>query len=234
MSIFSRKSKDDVKKQEREKILQYLKSASANGNEIQIFSQLMGLTTGRHLDAPEVPYIVNGTIEAATRRDWQGGIGMAIYCLNMMDEPGVRDMLLAKTLSIIARADRNNPRQMASVAMAAQLVVTRAPAGSDSRKAGLREWNAAVDILSAKKEGLSFAFAAASNAALGHDSPDDLARNALDKWEKAVLETAKTSKSDAFNEVSRVTKMYYEFGARGSLFRNRAMETIYKIAALRP
>lgn len=234
MGIFSRKSKDDVKKQEREKILQYLKSATANGNDIQIFSQQMALSSGHHLDAPDVPYIVNGTIEAATRRDWQSGIGMAIYCLNMMDAPDLRDMLLTKTLSIIARADRNNPRQMASVAMAAQVVVSRAPAGSNNRKAGMEEWNAAVDRLASKKEGLSFAFAASSNAALGHDSPDDLARNALDKWEKAVLETAKTSKREAFNEVSRVTRMYYEFGARGGLFRDRAMETLYKIAAIRP
>lgn len=233
MSFFSRKSKDDVKKQEREKILQYLKSASANGNDMQIYAQLMSLTSGHHLGAPDVPYIVNGTIEAAVRRDWQGGIGMAIYCLNMMDAPAMREMLLTKTLSIIARADRNNPRQLASVAMAAQLVVSRSGDNADARKRGMAEWNAAVDILSSKKEGLGFAFAASSNAALGHDAPDDLARNALDKWEKAVLETAKTSKSDAFNEVSRVTKMYYEFGARGSLFRNRAMETIYKIAAIR-
>jgi hypothetical protein len=234
MGIFSRKSKDDVKKQEREKILQYLKSASANGNEIQIFSQLMALNSGRHLDAPEVPYIINGTIEAATRRDWQSGIGMATYCLNIMDAPAVRDMLLAKTLSIIARADRDNPRQMASAAMAAQLVVARAPASSDMASSGMKEWNAAVDILSAKRESLGFVFAAASNAALGHDSPQELARTALDKWENAVLETAKTSKSDAFNEVSRVTKLYYQSGARGSQFRNRAMETIYKITAIRP
>ncbi len=234
MSIFSRKSKDDVKKQEREKILQYLKTASANGNDMQVYAQFMNLVTGHHLGATEIPFVVNGTIEAAARRDWQSGIGMAIYCLSSMNEPSVKEMLLSKTLSLIARADRNNLRQMASVAMAAQLVVTHAPAGSDTRKAGMTDWNAAVDILSTKKEGLGFAFAAASNAALGRDAPDDLARTALDKWEKAVLETAKTSKSDAFNEVSRVTKMYYEFGARGSQFRDRAMETIYKIAKIRP
>lgn len=234
MGIFSRKSKDDLKKQEREQILRILKSASANGNDIQVFSSFMNLVSGHHLGAAEVPYIVNGVIETTARRDWQGGIGMATYCLNMMDEPAMRDILVAKTLSLIARADRSNMRQMASVAMAAQLVVTRSSDNPETRKRGMAEWNAAVDILAAKKDGLSFAFAAASNAALGRDSPDDLARNALDKWEKAVLETAKTSKSDAFNEVSRVTKMYYEFGARGSLFRNRAMETIYKIAALRP
>lgn len=234
MGIFSRKSKDDVKKQEREKILQYLKSASANGNDIGIYSQLMSLTAGHHLTAPEVPYIVNGTIEAAARRDWQSGIGMAINCLDMMNEPAMRDILVSKTLSLITRADRNNMRQMASVAMAAQMVVTRAGDDAEVRKRGMSEWNAAIDILAAKKEGLSFAFAAASNAALGSDSPDDLARSALDKWEKAVLETAKTSKSDAFNEVSRVTKMYYQYGARGGSFRDRAMETIYKIASIRP
>jgi len=234
MGIFSRKSKDDLKKAERESLIALLKSASANGNDMQVFATFMNLTSGHHLGAPDVPYIVNGVIEAAARRDWQIGIGMATYCLNMMDEPAMREMLVTKTLSLISRADRGNMRQMASVAMAAQLVVTRSGDNAETRKRGMAEWNAAVDILAAKKEGLSFAFAAASNAALGHDSPDDLARNALDKWEKAMLETAKTSKSDAFNEVSRVTKMYYEFGARGSLFRNRAMETIYKIASLKP
>lgn len=234
MSIFSRKSKEDVKKQEREKILQYLKTASADGNEMQVYAQLMNLVSGHHLGATEAPYIINGAIEASARRDWQNGIGMAIYCLNAMDEPSVKEMLLSKTLSLIGRADRSNLRQMASVAMAAQLVVTRAPAGSDIRKAGMAEWNAAVDILATKKEGLNFAFAAASNAALGRDAPDDLARIALDKWEQAVMETARTSKSDAFNEVSRVTRMYYEFGARGGMFRDRAMETIYKIAKIRP
>lgn len=234
MGIFSRKSKDDIKKQEREQILRVLKSALANGNDMQVFSSLMSLTSGHHLGAAEVPYIVNGAIETTARRDWQGGIGMATYCLNMMDEPAMRDILVAKTLSLITRADRSNMRQMASVAMAAQLVVSRAGGNTEARKRGMAEWNAAVDILAAKKEGLSFAFAAASNAALGRDAPDDLARNALDKWEKAVLETARTNKSAAFNEVSRVTKMYYEFGTRGSSFRDRAMETIYKIAAIRP
>jgi hypothetical protein len=234
MGIFSRKSKDDLKKAERESLIAVLKTASANGNDMQVFATFMNLTSGHHLGAPDVPYIVNGVIEAAVRRDWQIGIGMATYCLNMMDEPAMREMLVTKTLSLISRSDRGNMRQMASVAMASQLVVTRSGANAEARKRGMSEWNAAVDILSSKKDGLGFAFAAASNAALGHDSPDDLARNALDKWEKAVLKTAKTSKSAAFNEVSRVTKMYYEFGARGGRFRDRAMETIYKIASLKP
>ena len=51
MSIFSRKSKEDVKKQEREKILQYLKTASADGNEMQVYAQLMNLVSGHHLGA---------------------------------------------------------------------------------------------------------------------------------------------------------------------------------------
>lgn len=233
MGIFSRKSKDDLKKAERESLLAVLKSASANGNDMQVFSTFMNLTSGHYLGAPDVPYIVNGVIEAAARRDWQIGIGMATYCLNMMDEPAMREMLVTKTLSLISRADRSNMRQMASVAMAAQLVVSRSGDNPEARKRGMSEWNAAVDILSANKEGLGFAFAASSNAALGHDAPDDLVRHALDKWEKAVTETAKSSKTDAFNEVARVTRNYYDFGRRGQAFRDRALDTLYKIADLR-
>lgn len=229
MGLFNRKTGEDKRKKQRETILRDLKNASADGDQIRIYAQLMNLNSNRLLDGDEVPYVINGVIEAAARRNFDEGLGMAIYTLNTLADPQLTPVLVDKTLSLISRADRKNMKQMASVCMAAGLVTQSVVQHSPEHARALKEWNSAIDILAAQKSGLQYAFAAASNAVLADGYPGPLQRAALDKWEKIVTTLAQSDRKAAFNEISRVARGYHDFGYRAQDFHDRAIKVLENI-----
>ncbi|HYD18153.1 MAG TPA: hypothetical protein VEF76_06720 [Patescibacteria group bacterium] len=231
MSLFNRKSAEARKKDARDRILRSLGEATRDGNLVAIYSCFMNLTAGKHLDAPEAPFVVSGAIESTARRNFDEGLGMAIYALNTMSHPQMTPFLVDKTFSLIDRADRANMKQMASVAMAAGLIVQQVVPHALEHKRAIEAWNAAVDTLAANKAGLQYAFAAVSNAALGDGNlAGPLARIGIDKWEKIVTDLAKSDRKGAFNEVARVATGYTNFGPQAYDFQNRAMTVLDKIA----
>ena len=228
MGLFSGKAKRDFNDKEREKILRELQHDTRNFSLSHIYAGLGRLVSGDHLKATEVPFVVSGVIEAVSRKNLDEGLGIAIWSMTSMDNPDLRAMLADKTFSMIAQADKKNMKQMATVAMAANALASLAVPDSETKKRAQREWLSAVDTLAAKKEGLSYAFAAASNAAVGTgDMP--LRKDAIDKWEEIVSRVAQDDKATATAEAKRVTYGYQDFGQGAYDFRVRAANVWRKL-----
>lgn len=229
MGLFGKKTSELEKR--RTNALQNLKGALERQDSRAIYDSFFRLSEeqGKLLETPDMPYILTGAIEAVARRDLLEGLHLSTYALNIMHNHEVADALSERALQLIARTDKNDMKHMSSVAMLSGLIIDRAPDNSDTEKRGMKAWHDAADALAAKKEGLQFAFAAASNAALGIAQKDRLKREALDFWEKTVTSTMKTDFNAAKEEATRVANQYADFGYDGHVFRKRARDMLQKM-----
>ena len=231
MGLFS--SAKDKKSQQREQLFRRLKEAIPQGDVGSISYAIMNIRQARLLGDPEMPLLLNSAITTVSNKSLSEGLGMAIWALTSLSDETLVKSTIAKTFNLIARADRNNMRTMASVAMAANTIASTAENGSEDQKRAKREWLAAYDTLAAKSDGLQFAFAAASNAAVGFaDMP--LRSVAIDKWEQSVLKLAASSRYSAEREAHRVASGYDDFESGTTAFRNRAASVLGKLRNTKP
>lgn len=226
MGVFSGKKSPA---EQRRKLLADIVAAAKANNTTGLTYGVLSLREDGHMDAPEMPFALNGAVETLAQHDVAGALGIAIWMIQTVGNPAVREMLSEKTFNLMERVDTSRLNNVATIAAAANVIVSHAPQGSATEKRGMAAWTSAMEKLAARREGLDFAFAAASNAALGtgHAALRDLGRAT---WKKIVEDVAKTDLGAARKEAERVKWGYESFGMEAMPFRLQADETLEKLA----
>jgi hypothetical protein len=230
MGLFGKNQKE----QERDRLFARLKKAAADGDVGDTSIALLRLRKADLLAEPETSFLIEGAITTLAQKNLDLGFTIAIWSMGFTENKELLNSVARKTLGLISRVDRNDMKMMATVAMAAGRVAEVTERGSETHKRGRQEWLAAMDILSARKDGLQFAFAAASNAAVGHSRDMPLREDAVEKWENIVLRLAKTDREAALAEAFRAAGNYDSFGEGALLFRARAAGVAAAINNMKP
>jgi len=175
-----------------------------------------------HQDDPRAAGVAIAAIDAKAGLSLRDAMGTAIYLTNSARNPAFKKALIAKSFSLIEKADRADANVMASAAMLSNVIVLASQPGGADEKRGIEQWQAAVASLAALNTpaGIEYAFAAASNGALG--SSTVFRAVALQAWGRMVSELAKTDPAAAVREANRVAYGYQSFGADAMRFRSLA------------
>lgn len=234
MKFFSRKSPEEKAAKEREDIIERLQDTLRKGDIMQVYSIARQLTEEKHLAGPETPFVINGTIENIAQRSTDEGIRFALYMISNIGNRKngeVFGLLADKAFDLITRADKTDMKQMAGVAMLTH-VLSDAYVDDPAQSARARkEWQSAFDTLTAdKKEGIQYAFAAASNVAIAKSWKNPLRQKAIEAWSEAVADLAKTDKPAALKEAARVAGGYDSFGDDAVPFRSIAQGALQKLS----
>jgi hypothetical protein len=224
LRAFREKRERDAKARERDQMFEALRETVEADNRMARGHVLCELC--KHADDPLVPMVLTATLDKIAKRDLDDAMGVAIYSMNCMNNADLQSTVAEKTFDLAAQVDRKNAKQMAGVAMAANLIAANAEEGSDQQRRAQRLWHEAVDTLSATSSGIQYAFAAASNAALGYRKEYPLRDEAVNTWAELVTKLAQTDKAAAIEEARRVAGGYDAFGDEARAFRKTASEAL--------
>lgn len=234
MSFFSRKSPQKKNDEDRVQIIEDLQDALKTSHITRIYNDVHSLTYERHLANSEVPFVINGAIESVAQKDIDQGIRLALYTISNIGERRsgeAFDLLADKAFSLMKRADKTNMKQVAGVAMLAHVLSDAYTHDTANATRARQEWLSAFDTLAAdKKEGIQYAFAAASNVAIAKSWKNPLRQKAIEAWEKAVTGLAHTDKQAALKEAARVAGGYDSFGDDAAPFRSIAQGALQKLS----
>ena len=234
---FKKKREQDAKARERSKVIDRLNRSIDEDNIHMQGSAICDLC--RFAKDADMPGIAAGFVDKIeAKQGLKAAIHISIYLMNCMDSKEVQSAVAEKTFLLTAKVDRADEKEMAGVAMAANLIAFNADEGSDQRERGMALWREAVGTLSKTRLGVDFAFAAASNAALGglnHRGilPHPLRGEAIDIWYKNVTELAKIDIAAATEEAKRIAQNYTDDGIWGPTakpFTAKATEALRKFS----
>jgi hypothetical protein len=232
---FKKKRERDAQVRERDRLVKAVNDGIDSGVEGAYSSALCDLC--RHADDPEMPGIARNILDRIeNKKDRKSALHTSIYLMNCMHNEDVLEAVTAKVFQISAGADRNDQLFMASLAMAGNLIAVEGGRYTELEERGARLWRETVDRLAKTPQGIQYAFAAASNAALSHRDRGGrveyplLRTEAVDTWYKMVTELAKTDAAAAYAEAARVADGYQNFGEEARPFRSKATEALKKLS----
>ncbi|MDE1152367.1 MAG: hypothetical protein PW788_07505 [Micavibrio sp.] len=231
---FNNKAKEDfAKAQHREQMLKTAQLSASVGNMRNVYATITALQMDGPINDIVAEDVICGMVNTAAHNNLKEGLGLAIWLVNQHrpGEEALRERVTERAFALLDRLKGDDEKLTATGAMMCLVIAARAPAGSAHETKALRLWDETVDALAKTQSGIQFAFAAACNAALGFNDMKTLLRGqAIDKWEKLVLQLAQRDKFAALKETQRVVVNYSDFGKDGRVFRNRAFELMVKVA----
>ena len=231
---FRKKKKEDAQIRERDKVMARYNQGMDQDKPFWRGAAMCDLCL--YADTPGMAAIATDIVNRVEARyGLKEAMHDAIYLMNCMRNAEVQSAVAEKTFLLAAKVDRANENEMSGVAMAANLIAFNAPAGSDQRERGIALWREAVGTLSKTRLGVDFAFAAASNAALGCAGSSDELRHplrgeAIESWYKNVMELAKIDPDAATEEAKRIADNYNDWGPSAPPFTARAKEALQKFS----
>ncbi len=230
---FNSKAKADLeRRQRRDEILKVAQLSAAVGNMRNVYETIQRLQEDGPINDIVAEDVICGMIDTAAHTNMQNGFGLALWLIHRC-QPGeevLRERAIDTTFILLDRMKLENESLSASAAMMCLVIAANSPIGSAHEKKALKLWDDTVNNLSETNTGIQFAFAAASNAALGfRDKNSPLKNLALDKWEELVMKLAKRDKIAAIKETHRVFTNYADFGTDGRDFRKRAIDMMIKV-----
>jgi hypothetical protein len=230
---FKNKLKRDANARERDRLVTAINNGIDSGVEGAYSSPLCDLC--RHADDPTMPGIAKAIVERIEgKKGPNDALSTSIYLMNCMQNADVQSAVAETAFLLAAKFDRSNEREMAGVAMAANLIAFNAPEGSEARERSMALWREAVGTLSKTRLGVDFAFAAASNAALGRmggkDLPHPLRGEAIESWYRNVTDLARIDPAAATQEALRIVDNYQDWGPTAPPFTAKAKEALNKLS----
>lgn len=217
----------------RDQLLKDAQKAARDGDLQKIYMLFVRLQHEKQLADPVVADVASGIVDLVARRDKRDGLNLAIWLVNQnsADAKEMARAVTEKAFLLLDTLQKDDTPLTASAAMMCLVIASTAEAGSEAEKKALQLWDQSVDALSSTHTGMSFAFAAASNAILGFSGKDSPLRGrALDKWEHIVTKLADSDRPAALAETIRVANGYEAFGAEATAFRQKALQTMKKIS----
>jgi len=234
---FKNKAKAEFeRRQQRDQLLKTAQLSATVGNLRNIYETVTRLQQDGPINDAVEETVICGMVDTVARNNAQEGLGLAIWLINQnrKGEEDLRERVTDRAFTILDQLKQKDEKLSATAAMMCLVIAANAPANSAHEQKALRIWDETVDTLAETNTGIQFAFAAASNAALGFgDKNTPLKGRAMDKWESLVLRLAKRDKMAAMEETKRVFLNYHDFGKDGRKFRNRALEMMVTVARTR-
>lgn len=217
------------KMQEQDKLLRVIQLDARSGNSLGLYRDLMTLVDKGFLNDPLSWQVLGGVIDILAEKQPRDGLGLAIWLLQRAEGADSRHAIAEKAFSLMGRSTSTDPQTTASAAMTCLVIASAMPVGSDDEKKARALWHKSVEALAKTDSGVSFAFAAASNAILAREGNAPLKAEALQKWEDIVTELAKRNRKAALEETARVAAGYTNFGMEALPFRQKAIHLMYNL-----